>query len=559
MKDFVILRILDRFGPMLDAMGYEYPKLRQILQVQLIMDSRRPATVFAARKKMSTTTERNGFLKSLWMYGLMGILLVPLVTIGHNYLVTMSLIFTVLMFFVMTSMIADFSTVLLDVRDRNILMTKPVNAQTVGLARVIHIILYLSLLTAAIGGPSLVGAFIAHGLAFGATFLVALVFMDLLIMALTAFVYLFFLRFFDGERLKDLINYVQIGLSIGMVLGYQVVGHVFQVIKMRIVFHPALWQVVVPPLWFGAAFAWLFGHQTGSIMAVLAVMAFIMPLILFGLYLWSLPVFERHLQKLTSMSEMSRTRRYQSLWKFMGMILCPNLEERTVFDFAGLMMAKEREFKLKAYPALGLAIVLPFLMFLNPSYSSSSSFHHLPIQDHYGYLAIYTSGVMIPSVLMMLKYSSQFKAAWIFEATPRKSPQSIAKGTLKAAIVRLILPVFSIETIIFLAVFGLRIWPDLLASALALFAYALIVFRRAGFVLPFSEPFQVIQPMSRGTIWLLLALLLGMAGVHFVFSLFPGGIFIYIALLIGINVILWRGTFAKRYHLELSTPDTTAI
>ncbi|WP_028962519.1 hypothetical protein [Sulfobacillus thermosulfidooxidans] len=553
MKDFMILRLLDRLGPMLDAMGYEYPKLRRILQVQLIMDTRRPATVLASRKRMTTTSENNGFLTALWMYGLMGILIVPLVTIGHEYLIEMTLFFAILMFFVMTSMISDFSTVLLDVRDRVILMTKPVNPQTVGLARVIHISLYLLLLTGTVAGPSLIGATIAHGWAFGGIFLVSLILIDLLIVALTAFVYLFFLRLFDGERLKDVINYVQIGLSIGMVLGYQVVGHVFQLTKVRMVFHPVLWQIILPPLWFGAVFAWLFGHGSGPIIGILAIMALVMPLILFAIYLWSLPSFERHLQKL-AISSTQRIMPHYSLWKYIGRIVCPSLEERTVFDFVGLMMAKEREFKLKVYPALGFAIVLPFLLFLNPA---MGTFH--PGSDPYGYLAIYSSGVMIPSVLMMLRYSSQYRASWIFEAAPMTASQSIAKGTFKAAIVRLILPVFSIEAVIFVAVFGLRIWPDLLAAILALGAYALIVFRSVRFFLPFAEPYQLGQSMSRATIWLFLGLLLALAFVHFLFSLFTAGIPLYIGLLIGINVLLWRGSFARRQDQELSLSNTAPI
>ena len=56
----------------------------------------------------------------------------------------------------MTSMISDFSSVLLDIRDSNILYPKPIDRKTVSAAKLIHIIIYLSLLTVALVRPSLI-------------------------------------------------------------------------------------------------------------------------------------------------------------------------------------------------------------------------------------------------------------------------------------------------------------------------------------------------------------------------------------------------------------------
>lgn len=38
---------------------------------------------------------------------------------------------------------------------------------------------------------------------------------------ITALIYLFILRFFNGEKVKDIINFVQIALTIVMTIGYQ--------------------------------------------------------------------------------------------------------------------------------------------------------------------------------------------------------------------------------------------------------------------------------------------------------------------------------------------------
>ena len=71
-----------------------------------------------------------------------------------------------LTFFVMTTMISDFSSVLLDIRDSNIHYPKPIDRQTISAAKLIHIIIYLSRLTGALVGPSLIAGLIINGILF---------------------------------------------------------------------------------------------------------------------------------------------------------------------------------------------------------------------------------------------------------------------------------------------------------------------------------------------------------------------------------------------------------
>ncbi len=537
MKDFISLRVLDRLRPGLEILGADYPTLRKILQVKLTMDSRRTPTVFNRNPRQSG--DKNGFIQSLWLYVLMGLILIPLVVAGDNYFFQMSLTFAMLMFFVMTSMISDFSTVLLDIRDRVILQTKPIDRRTVGIARAIHITIYLILLTTSLAGPSLIASFISRGIGFGIAFLLGLGLMDLLIIALTALLYLLFLNFFDGERLKDLINYVQIGLSIAILLAYQLMGRIFQVLKLRVVFHAAWWQAILPPVWFGAVFAWGFGHHTEGPILDLAVMAAIVPVILFAAYLWTMPLFESRLERLATVAGASKPPNRG--WRRLARMFCRNPEERSFFEFAGLMMARERDFKLKVYPSLGFAIALPLLIIFNPAWSHET---HQVNSSHW-YLAIYMMGFMIPTVIMMLRYSAQFRAAWIYQATPIQHRENIFRGTVKAVLVRLFLPIFVIESVIFVMLFGIEVIPDLVAALLSMLIYAVLAFRWLGLRFPFSEPFQMAQQRQRWVIWMLLLMLGVLAGLHFIFTLLPMGLYLYLAILLVGNGVAWIWGFRQ--------------
>ncbi|WP_235613233.1 hypothetical protein [Paenibacillus sp. LC231] len=151
-SSFRMLKILDRFQGIISRMGVDYATLRRILHVKLLMDSRRaPVILSSSNRKKEEEQDKNLFVSSLWLYGLIGLVLTPFVFWSDpEYLMPMSILSAILMFLIMSSMISDFSSVLLDVRDRSILMTKPIDGRTVGLARSIHAGIYLLLLTGAL-------------------------------------------------------------------------------------------------------------------------------------------------------------------------------------------------------------------------------------------------------------------------------------------------------------------------------------------------------------------------------------------------------------------------
>ena len=158
MEDFRTLKLLDRFERIFTRFGVDYKIMRKILQVKFTMDGRRVPTIFSQNSNQKEKS--NQYVKSLWIYVLFGLFMIPFILMGENYLFQMSLFYGIFTFFVMTSMISDFSSVLLDVRDRNILFTKPVNSKTINTAKFMHIIIYISFLTIALVGIPLIVALI---------------------------------------------------------------------------------------------------------------------------------------------------------------------------------------------------------------------------------------------------------------------------------------------------------------------------------------------------------------------------------------------------------------
>ncbi|RFU64038.1 hypothetical protein [Bacillus sp. V59.32b] len=548
MKNFRVLKFLDRCKGLFEKLGVDYEKMRSILQVKLVMDSRKVPTILAGsgNQKNKKSENENQFIKSLWIYVILGGFMAVVVAKGNNYMLQMSLFFGVLIFMILTSLVSDFSSVLLDTRDKTIIYSKPVDRRTMGMAKFLHIFIYMFYLTMAITGPALAVSLIRHGIGFFILFLAEIILIDVFVVVLTALLYLVILRFFDGERLKDIINYFQIGLTVAMTLGYQLLIRVFDFMDASAVLEPEWWHYFIIPIWYGAPFEWILKGVTNGYYTLFSVFAVIVPLISIFLYIKLIPLYERSLQRLTSVSGSRKKKKRFTTWS--AKVLCKSREEQIFFRFAADMMANERDFKLKLYPGLGISLILPFFLIFNALDGSSLD----EIKNSRMYYNMYFSGMVIPTLVMMLNYSKNFKAAWIYKMIPIRAEGSIYKGVLKAGIARYLFPLFLFVGMLFISLFGFRILPDLTVMFLGFLLFVVLCFKSLSSDMPFSEAFEAIQQNEGIKTFLLLTFLLLLAALHFSAAyLFEYGVYIYLILLFIINLIAWKWSFPTKNKIDL--------
>lgn len=540
MKDFKFLKFLDRFKSIFKKLGVDYEVMRKILQIKLLMDGRRVPTVFSANNdnKKNEKDNSNRFLKSLWVYTLMGLMLIPFILMESSYLYQMSIVFGVIMFLIMSSLISDFSSVLLDVRDKNIIGTKPVDSRTLNFAKTIHVSLYMFYVTIALILPALIASVSKHGVLFTLMFIVAVIFLDMFIIVLTSFLYLIILRFFDGEKLKDIINYFQIILSLVIAIGYQMVGRLFSVVEMNVQFTPKWWQYLLPPVWFGAPFEIMKKSEINLVYGILSLMAVVVPIIAIAFYVKSMAMFEENLQKMTNNSGKRKKVKRKS-GELLSRILCRSKEERLFFRFASDMIKNEREFKLKVYPSLGLAIIFPFIFIFQRL--SMSSFAE--ISKGKSYFFIYFTGMMLSSIIIMIKYSGTYKGAWIYKTMPINNYKPVFKGTMKALIVKLFLPIFLFQAVVFIAIFGVRITGDLVVILLNMMSYTLLCFMTMEKALPFSQPYDAAKQSDVGITFILMFVIGAIWLAHYFIGKMNYSFYIPLGVSIVANLILWKVAF----------------
>lgn len=546
MNEFKFLKFLDKFQSVYRKFGVDYEKMRLILKVKLTMDERRVPTIMNDNR--NEEKEKNKFMKSLLFYGIMGLFIGMFTFLPINKMYVYTMVFSMFMFLILTVFISDFSSVLLDVRDKNLIATRGVDSITINAAKVTHICYYVFLISLALGWLAIIGSF-KSGILTGVLFLLEMFIVDIFMIVITALLYFIILKFFNGEKVKDIINFVQIMLTIIMAVGYQFLGRIFRFVDFNMTYTEKLWNLIFPPMWFAAPMHLIEGGRPSSINVSLTVIAIMIPLISIIIYVKQSNNFELYLSKLNSNDSREKEKR-KGIFFRIGKRFCTRTTEKAYYTLAASIMKKEREFKLKVYPSLGFTIVFPILFIF--IFSQDNKFNSFiewqnSMMDSKNYLNIYFFAFMISTVMTMLQYSQCYKAAWIFKTTPLNDEGEIYRGSYKAFLFNILLPIYLFESIIFILCFKIKVIIHLVIAFLFIALIIPSLHILSNFSLPFTEEFNA-GDNSSNVVSMIISLCIIGAGafIHNILGERTTLIIIYGVILVCLNLVLWRKIALKK-------------
>ncbi|MDF2911566.1 MAG: hypothetical protein K0Q56_2447 [Sporolactobacillus laevolacticus] len=543
MKDFLYLKLLDRLRPLFSSIGIDYPGMRRILQLKLVMNGRQTSTVMNQGKSEG----KNSFYYSLGMYAFLGLFIGAFMLFDFPLFLKMNIVLGMILFLVLTTMISDFSSVLLDVKDKDILLTRPVSAKTLSAAKLLHILYYLFSMTIAIAGASLIASIYKYGVLFFLTMLIMLILICSFTILFTSILYFAILHLFSGEKLKDIINYFQIALSIFMVVAYQFMGRMFDIIDMNIQVSLHWWSFLLPSSWFAAPFSLFFMNERGLPYLLLALTGVIVPVIALLLYVKvAAPAFERNLQKLTSGNGTKEKLNARSLMRKVSNLICFDHEEKVFFRFTCSMLKNERKLKLRLFPTLTLGVIMPFVMIFSFVSRSASLREALTtIASGKYYLYIYFSLFCFSTLFTVISMSENYKGAWIYRALPVKNPGQVLKGAMKAFVYKYVIAFYLLTCLMFIAICGIRILPDLILIFINLLILMLVIFKLSKKELPFCRDFSATQGGENFAMVILsIFACAGLAGVHYFLTVhLTFGLILNLVISLLLFVILWRSVF----------------
>ena len=539
MKDFYILNILDLFKVIYTKFGVDYNIMRLIVQSKLTMDGRRGQKILDQGEEVK---DKNSFYTGLIVYAIIGLCSAPIISMNINPIIKMSLYFSFFMIMILSIFISDFSSVILDINDKDIIVTKGVDLKTLNAAKITHIFIYISLLSLAICGSGVIAGF-RYGPRFIALFIVSIILIDILMIIITALMYFVILKLFSGEKLKDMINIFQIAFLLLFVVGYQFVGRAFTFVNLDFVYEPQAWHILMPPMWFAANFNLLSGNSLDGLLKIMNILSIVVPIISIITYVKLIPVFEKSLQKLGDNTYKSKKTK-ETISEKIGKIICKNNEEVAFFNFVQNILSKDREFKTKIYPSLAMGTFMPFIMLISLYEGNGIGNYIMSLRGSQNYLMAYLCVLMSQTIMTTLKFSNQYEAAWIYDVLPIKDKKNIYTAMFKASIYKLILPVFIVMSIGFIFVFGINVIIHLAVVFAGIILTSMLTFKFNEKELPFSSEYRNTNSASNIAIMFKSMFVVGIVAlIHFLVSnniLFTG---IYLLALVLFIKLSWNKVF----------------
>ena len=538
MEDFFSLKILDLFRPLFEAFGVEYEKMRLIVNMKLTLDKR----------KNNSSENKNSLMQSVILYLIIGVVASRIIVMPLDIMTKMTVLFALIFVMLLTCFITDFSSVILDTYDRHIIGITDVKDITLNMAKIVHIIIYISIMSFSISAFSILMILMAYNIGFCLLFILCMILMDFLLIMMTSVIYYLLIKIFKGEKLKDVLNLFQIFMILVFSIMYYLITSSLSDIQINYTFSIKAYDLFIPFMWFASLFCVAFYGKIETLYIIMSILGIIVPILSIFIYIKLTPAFERNLDKLEQVSYNEKdSKSKKSFVSKLGNKICKNNEEKSFFEFIYINLSRDREFKTRVYPTLASGIIMPLVLLIVTYDRSMSIMEYLKsLSTTNNFLNIYLAVILLQNCILLLKYSKEYEASFIYDVLPISKKKNIYSAEFKVIIIKLFVPVFIIIGIPYLILFKSKFIVHLLIAFVSTIFISMGTFRVNDKSLPFSEDYAVTANTSN---FLNIIKSIGFVGaavlLHYLIILKAPYIFsvAYLILLILIMKIIWNKVF----------------
>ncbi|MBN1651685.1 MAG: hypothetical protein JW857_10165 [Bacteroidales bacterium] len=543
------LFIVRLFKRLIQLWGVDYPQFETLLQNKLTLDFRRNPSNFKSSGKKNQT-----LLKQLFIYaflgGFVGITLFRI----NDILLNLTIIYAVIMVMLATTLINEFTSVLFDERDNDILLARPISHRTLLLVKLMHIQFYMGYIALALSLFSGIVLAFKFGILISLAYFLGVGLSAWITLLFTIFFYLSLSKFVSGEKFKDFITYVQIVLAIIIFGGYQLLPRIIDMDSMNqasMAIH--WWTYLIPPAWL-AGFVGSFSlAEINTDIILLFALAILVPFT-------GAIIIIRFLSKgfgdilgqdtAEGNQEIEKKSFKEKLSEKMNRLFCVTDMERIGWKLAMKTTQRDRKFKQSVYPMFGFIPVFVIIM-VKPDFNNLlGSLQHLGETSNY--LAFIFFGFFGTISIAQLPYTENPEAAWIYKALPFTKHGHISSGAIKAMLYKFFFPIYIILTILALLIWNIQIFPKMLLGGLLTMLVAILGTILQKMELPFTQAREM-QQKGGAVLRMFLGMFLmgGAAGLVYLSTFLGNWIILLISVLvIGIIMLTNRYIRNKKYKIS---------
>lgn len=455
-------------------MGVNVDHLRSILAAKLMMDDRRPNAMHYAKRKTNKKPVNMATLGAMLLMAIFGIMFIIPFFITQDTVTQFTIYFSFFLFILVFTLISDFTSVLIDVRDNNIILPKPISDKTFLLSRLLHIVIHISKLVIPLNLAALITIGIQKGLPAVGCVLLLLPFATILTIFIINALYIFILKVTTPDKFKSIISYFQIGFAIMMYASYQVIPRMLNMTMFKkFQIQENGWILFAPSYWFAAAFKLLQTGQGSLHIIIGAIFSIVIPLLaIWAVIKYFAPAFNQKLAMISGSDQSEKTKVISTkgvgqakkpLVQKLASIFTNTNAESMGFTFTWLMTSRSRDFKLKTFPSIGYFFVYLFIIiFTNKKFSLAMLQGESKPTKILVLACFYMVSFILFQVLTNLNFSEKYKASWFFGTAPIQTPGEVINGAVKAMLFKFFIPFALVISTFLLVVVGVKLVPNIL-------------------------------------------------------------------------------------------------
>ena len=485
-------------------MGADPMQLKALLDVKLKLDDRRPLS-FGRQQGKKKKNRRFSIVWGMFVSFITGVIYIMPLIMMNDRLSGLWTYFTMFLFLLSLTLISDFSTVLVDTRDKYIVFPQPVNDATIFLSRVLHIFIYIFRIVLPMSLPG----WITLGFVFGWKAVVLFPLPLLLLVFIALFfvmgVYLLVLRLASAAKFKEVLSYFQIAFSVVLFgTGYLVPRAMDAAAMQHFTIGKYSWVGFTPPYWLAATFSWVVPLQGGPFIRYFGLLAIIFPAVCLWVTMkFFAPQFSARIAGLDASDFVAPSRKMQQKSSRSGNFLArlasllnSRPEAQAGFMMSWLQTSRSRSFKMKVYPMFAYVPIYFVYLMLQSKQPLRDVWANLPHTGKH-IILMYMSSIVMIQAFSFITISEQYKASWIYWAAPLQEPGAIMAGSFKVVWLKFFLPFFAVISVFVVIVWGLPAIVDVALALVNVTLFAASMARLSYRKFPFSQIDQTTSGGSR--------------------------------------------------------------
>lgn len=432
------LKVLDLFKTLFKGLKVDYDKLRAILKAKLIMENRRTSAFsnsFSGQESNSKISQffqnSNFFKRGYILFLIYGLIIAGLCASIDDIKIRYTVLFAVGMFLFFAGIIVDFTEVLIDTRDRDILLYKPVGEKEINLARLISLIIYVVKLALIMFGPALLLTLVKRPQEEP----ILLVEVVMLSVSLVMFEYIFYyvlFRIFKNLNIKSIITTVQVLIFVVLMIGFQVFGHIVDKEMAIKIFSSEAFKYLFIPMWFTGPFELLYGNfeTINIIYTVLLIVFFI------GFIAINTAISKDFEEILSKKDKVIINKKSSFLQRLTNKFFAKNDMERAGVNMVFWMKGSDEKLKFQLGSLSLMIIVYPLIFYFAIFKKTQSPEATMTLAEMSRYITLinYMSAMMSLSIWQILNYATHYKASIIHLITGNLKLNKFRDGVIKGAL-----------------------------------------------------------------------------------------------------------------------------